>query len=52
MDKTLGLSSQVPQMVIRILALGIGRAFALSLAREGFNIILSARTESKLEKVK
>jgi len=28
---------------------GIGKAIALSLAKEGFNIILSARTEKKLE---
>lgn len=31
---------------------GIGKGIALSLAKEGFNIILSARTESKLEGVK
>lgn len=31
--------------------IGIGRAFAHSFARRGFNIILSARTESKLVKV-
>lgn len=30
---------------------GIGRAFAHSFAKRGFNIILSARTESKLVKV-
>jgi|LakMenE18May11ns_1017448.scaffolds.fasta_scaffold9318157_1 shikimate 5-dehydrogenase len=28
---------------------GIGKGIAFSLAKEGFNIILSARTESKLE---
>ena len=31
---------------------GIGKGVALSLAREGFNIILSARTDSKLQGVK
>ena len=32
--------------------LGIGKEFALQLAREGFNIILLARRRSKLEEVK
>jgi 17beta-estradiol 17-dehydrogenase / very-long-chain 3-oxoacyl-CoA reductase len=31
---------------------GIGREFALEFAREGFNILILARTESKLQKVK
>jgi 17beta-estradiol 17-dehydrogenase / very-long-chain 3-oxoacyl-CoA reductase len=30
---------------------GIGRAFAHAFAKRGFNIVLSARTESKLLKV-
>ena len=31
---------------------GIGKAFAIEFAKEGFNVILCARTVSKLEKAK
>ena len=31
---------------------GIGKGLAFGLAKEGFNIILSARTVSKMEKIK
>ena len=41
-------------LLIRFISnyLGIGKEFALQLAREGFNIILLARRRSKLEEVK
>ncbi len=44
-------SSLLVKIVVTGASDGIGRAYALELAKNGFNVLLISRTKSKLEEV-